>query len=76
MSNREKISEMLGKKEIVYLIDDFEEVAVRLVQGNKITLAFAKRPGKKEYSLSGTTDLVNQAEMGGEIVAKKDYDNC
>ncbi len=74
MSNLSAIQKELSNGKNVYLFDDFEQAVFRLVPTKDKTIAFAKFKGKKEYQLDQSTQLVYDAEMGGEIVSKEFYD--
>jgi hypothetical protein len=61
--------------EMVYVLDDFEDIAFRFVPGTKATTCFAKRPKEKEYAIGWETDLVMNARIGGQFITKELYDN-
>ncbi|MBW8359311.1 MAG: hypothetical protein K0M63_05835 [Weeksellaceae bacterium] len=76
MSNIEIIYDALNNKKTVFLYDDYEQVVIKLIpveDGN--TKAFAKRKGRKEYSLEANTKVVYNAELGGQIVDQEFYDS-
>ena len=46
---------MLLAGKSVYILDDFEEAAVRLIYEDEVTKAYLKHKGRKEVSLNSAT---------------------
>ena len=71
MNNLDIIRQKILKGEIVYMEDDFYDVAIRLV-GERDN--YLKHKGRGEVQVPHGYDLVCQIEMGGEFISKEDYE--
>lgn len=65
----------LQNKESVYIKDDFEQMAIRIIPTQSSEIVFAKFKGKAEYSIAHTSKLVFDIQMGGEEITKEEYEN-
>lgn len=77
MSNLEYIIKKFKKNETVYLINDLEDIAIKLVPGKDGYKTFAKWQGKSvkdEYEVANETNLSLNARIGGPIITKKEYE--
>ena len=77
MSNLEYTEKKFKKNETVYLLNEYEEIAIKLVPTTHSYNCFAKIKGKgkgSEYRIDKTTNLALETELGGEIITKKYYD--
>ncbi|MCL7763177.1 hypothetical protein MPF19_07075 [Polaribacter sp. Z014] len=76
MSNLKYISEKLKKNEIVYLLNEFEEIVIKLVpiKNSYKCIAKTKIIKSNEYEIDKTTNLALETEIGGKIITKKEYD--
>ena len=72
-TNREYISEKFEKNETVYLLNDFEDIAMKLIPGKKTYRIIARFKGGGEYSLEKTTNLALETRIGGMIITKDEY---
>ena len=70
----EDIYKMLTTTGSVYILDDYQEIAVRLEQDKKRTIAFAKRKGRSEFPASTSDKFIFDAEQEGVEITKKEYD--
>lgn len=70
----ELISEKLQQNKSVYIKDDFEQMAIRIVPEAE-TLVFAKFKGKKEYPINQAVKIVFDIQMNGEEISKSEYEN-
>ncbi len=71
----EKIYKRLANQGVVYILDDFEEVAIRLVLEKDKTIAYLKRKGRKEGLSDATLKTVFDVELEGVEITKEEYDN-
>jgi hypothetical protein len=67
--NREKLADGID----VYLINDLEDIAIRI--SPKQDRYFAKQKGGREYVVEGTTDLVTTAFISWIELTEKEYLN-
>ena len=51
------LQKKLQAGEEVYILDDFEEAAVRLIYEDEVTKAYLKHKGRKEVSIPQSTKL-------------------
>lgn len=68
------LSEKLKAGKIVYLLDDFEETAIRLVPVNGETKAYIKHFGRIEMEISQTSKVVFDIVLSGNEIEKHEYD--
>lgn len=66
-------SEIIRSRD-VFLYNELEEAYVRIEKGG--TAFFAKFPGKKEYPIKQTSNMVTQAIISFEEVSKEAYYNA
>lgn len=71
----ELIGKRLQNNEIVYIKDDFEEIAIRFMPNEDGTVAYAKFKGKTEYIIDRASKLVYNVEMGGVEISKQEYED-
>lgn len=69
------IYKRLKENGVVYIVDDYEEVALRLVHGEKETSAYLKRMGRKECVSKVSSELVFNIQNEGREIDKSYYDN-
>lgn len=70
----DELSKKLQEGKIVYIKDDFEDVAIRVVPGtDNIERVFIKRGGRVEKDIDRTNSLVFDVEIGGEEITKEEY---
>ncbi len=74
MSNTNYIHNKLTNNEIVYLYEDLREVIVRIVPQDDKYICYAKYSGKDEFLIDGTAKIVTDAELGGDIITKEEYE--
>lgn len=74
MTNDRYIYESFKKGKEIYIMDDLEDIAVRYSPVKEGYKNFAKFKGEKEYEISGTSNVVTRADMGGTIMTKEEYD--
>ena len=55
--NLKYLQKMLLAGKSVYILDDFEEAAVRLIYEDEVTKAYLKHKGRKEVSIPQSTKL-------------------
>lgn len=65
----------LQNKEAVYIKDDYQEMAIRIIPTSSGDIVFAKFKGKTEYSIDHTAKLVFDIQMGGDEITKEEYEN-
>lgn len=70
-----KMCETLKRKGVIFIEEDYEEVAVRLQAGKDATLAFIKRKGRKEARTITSNKMVFDAIIYGKEISKEEYDN-
>lgn len=70
--NTDRIREMLGRGEPVYMKDDFYDVAIRIAGQTDV---FMKHKGRGEVSVPYDYDLVCDIELGGTFISEKEYAN-
>ena len=68
------LSEKLKADKIVYIFDDFEEAAVRLVPTNGETKAYIKHLGRTETEISQSSEAVFNIVLSGNEITKSEYD--
>jgi len=73
MSNLNYIIEKFAKNENVYLYDDYQNVAIKMIPNGEKTICFAKLSDGVEYEVDERTDIVMGAEIGGEIITETEY---
>lgn len=73
--NLKDLQSKLRLGEIIYLFDDFEEVALRLILENGVTKSFLKHKGRKEIELPQSSEIVCNVILGGIEISKSEYDN-
>lgn len=73
--NIELLRQKLNKNKIVYIKDDYEEMAIRIVSDKGNIYVFAKFKGKAEYSIDQSAKLVFEIEQNGDEISKNEYEN-
>ena len=73
MSNLKYIIEKFAKNDNVYLYDDYQKVAIKMVPKGEETKCFAKLSDGVEYEVDERADIVMNAEIGGEIITENEY---
>ena len=69
------LQKKLQAGEEVYILDDFEESAIRLVLENGKTNAFIKHKGSRnEKEISQSNETVCEIILGGIEIPKSEYD--
>lgn len=68
------LSEKLKSGSIVYLVDDSENVAIRLIPINGKVKAYIKHIGKSEIKISQTDNAVFNVVLSGNEISKIEYD--
>lgn len=71
MSHIEYIHKKIRNNEIIYLYEEWRDVVVKIVPENN--LYFAKFRGEQEFSIDSKSKTVVDAELGGSIITKEDY---
>lgn len=71
MRNDKEIYELIDNGEIVYIKDEFLDVAIRLEPSGN---AFLKYKGKKEHEVDYSNETVFEARIGGDIISKAEYE--
>lgn len=71
MSNIKYIGEKINKGESVYLYEDLREVVVEITPQYK---CYVKQKGGEAYLIDNTAKTVADAELGGEIITKEEYE--
>jgi hypothetical protein len=71
----EVISKRLKTIGVVFICDDYEGVAIRLVADKNGIKAYAKNKGKGEFLTSSKEDFVFGIEQEGREMTKEEYDN-
>ena len=71
----EEIGLKLQNNESVYIKDDFEQMAIRIMPDDGETKVYAKFKGKKEYAIDRKIKLVYDIEVNGEEITEADYKN-
>ncbi len=61
------------KKETIYLWEDEAEVYIKSIPKDGY---FAKHPGKKEFKIASSTEIVNRAIDAKKEVSKDKYDKA
>lgn len=69
------ISERLNTVGVVYICEDFEEVAIRLVDEENEIIAYVKRKGRREFLSRPSEKFVYDVELEGREMTKEEYDN-
>lgn len=72
--NQKILQTKLLAGEIVYVLDNFEESAVRLVYDNGTTKAFIKHKGRDEIGISQSNETVCEIILSGKEISKSEYD--
>lgn len=73
MNNTNYVIENFAKNEPVYLYDDYQNVAIKMIPKGKKTICFAKLSNGIEYQVGERTNLVMNAYIGGEIITETEY---
>lgn len=73
MSNAKYVIETFAKNENVYLYDDYQNVAIKMVPKGKKTICYAKLSNGIEYEVDERTNIVMDAYIGGKIITEKEY---
>lgn len=60
--------------ETVYLLDDFEEVAIRLVYDGDNTKSYIKHKERNEMEVPQSNETVCGVILGGKEISKHEYD--
>jgi len=60
--------------ETVYLLDDFEEAAIRLVYDGDNTKSYIKHKGRSEMEVPQSNETVCGIVLGGKEISKHEYD--
>ena len=60
--------------ETVYLLDDFEDVAIRLVYDGDNTKSYIKHKGRNEVNVPQSNETVCGIVLGGKEISKHEYD--
>lgn len=68
------LSEKLKAGKIVFILDDFEEAAIRLVPVNGKTKAYIKHIGKTEIEIPQSSKIVFDIVLSGNEITKSVYD--
>lgn len=68
------LSEKLKAGKIVFILDDFEEAAIRLVPVNGKTKAYIKHIGKTEIEIPQSSKIVFDIVLSGKEISKSEYD--
>lgn len=71
----ELIGQKLEKREIVYIKDDYEEKAIRIIPNAESSIVYIKFKGKNEYLIDRTSKLVFDIKLGGDEITKEEYEN-
>lgn len=74
--NYSVLSEKLKAGKIVFILDDFEEAAIRLVPVNGKTKAYIKHIGKTEIEIPQSSKVVFNIILSGDEITKFEYDRC
>ncbi|MCH4154854.1 MAG: hypothetical protein LKF31_00970 [Muribaculaceae bacterium] len=69
-----QIGSLLLKYGEIYLLDDFEEIAVRLTLSEGCTIAHLKHKGNGEVPISQSEKVVFDVKLGGELISKEVYE--
>lgn len=73
--NQNTLQKKLQAGEEVYILDDFEESAIRLVLENGKTNTFIKhKGGRSEKEISQSNETVCEIILGGIEISKSEYD--
>lgn len=72
--NQKTLQKRLLAGETVYILDDFEEAAVRLVYDDKKTESFIKHKGRNEIAIPQSNETVCEIILSGEEISKSEYD--
>lgn len=71
----ELIGRKLQNKEIVYIKDDYEGKAIRLIPDELGLVVYVKPKGEQEYLIPDSrAKLVFEIEMGGDEITKQEYE--
>lgn len=68
------LSEKLKAGKVVFILDDFEEAAIRLVPVNGKTKAYIKHIGKTEIEIPQSSKIVFDIVLSGNEITKSVYD--
>lgn len=66
--------ERLESGKTVYVYDDFEDAAVRLVYSDGETQAYLKHRNHNEVKLPQSYETICEIILGGEEISKQEYD--
>ena len=72
--NQKTLQKKLLAGGTVYILDDFEEAAVRLVHDGEKTEAFIKHKGRNETAIPQSNETVCEIILSGEEISKLEYD--
>lgn len=65
---------MLLAGKSVYILDDFEEAAVRLIYEDEVTKAYLKHKGRKGVSIPQSNKTVCEIILAGKEITKFEYE--
>lgn len=57
----------------VYILDEFEEAAVRLTYEDGVTKAYIKHKGRKEVSIPQSNETVCEIILSGKEISESEY---
>jgi hypothetical protein len=69
-----KQDEILIKDGVLYIRDDFEGAVFKFTGTGKGSFCEVKFKGEQPYKVECTTDIACEAYLGGEIIAKEEYE--
>lgn len=69
-----KMYDVLDRNGVVFIEDDYEEVAVRLVRNNGSLLSYIKRKGGSEIRTTTTSKMVFDTIISGKEISSHEYD--
>ena len=72
--NLKYLQKMLLAGKSVYILDDFEEAAVRLIYEDEVTKAYLKHKGRKEVSIPQSNKTVCEIILAGKEITKFEYE--
>lgn len=72
--NQKELYNKLQSGETVYLLDDFEEVVIRLYLDNGQTKSYIKHRGRNEIEIPQSNETVCYIILGGKEISKSEYD--
>ena len=68
-----KLRKKLLAGESIYLLDDFEETAIRLIYEDGFTKAFIKHRRRNEISVPQSNETVCEIILSGKEITKSEY---